>query len=44
MMTSLQHGVQSALRLSRRNPGYIGLIVVCGVGMELSHIERSIPS
>jgi Zn-dependent protease len=23
---------------------YIGLIVVCGVGMELSHIERSIPS
>ena len=22
---------------------YIGLIVVCGVGMELSHIERSIP-
>jgi Zn-dependent protease len=23
---------------------YIGLIVVCGIGMELSHIERSIPS
>jgi Zn-dependent protease len=23
---------------------YLGLIVVCGVGMELTHIERSIPS
>jgi Zn-dependent protease len=23
---------------------YIGLIIVCGVGMELTHIERSIPS
>jgi Zn-dependent protease len=23
---------------------YVGLIVVCGVGMELTHIERSIPS
>jgi len=23
---------------------YIGLIVVCGIGMELTHIERSIPS
>jgi hypothetical protein len=23
---------------------YIGLIVVCGIGMELSHIEKSIPS
>ena len=24
MMTSLRHGFQSALRLSRRNPGYVG--------------------
>jgi hypothetical protein len=23
---------------------YLGLIVVCAVGMELTHIERSIPS
>jgi Zn-dependent protease len=23
---------------------YLGLIIVCGVGMELTHIERSIPS
>ena len=23
---------------------YLGLIVVCGIGMELTHIERSIPS
>jgi Zn-dependent protease len=23
---------------------YVGLIVVCGIGMELTHIERSIPS
>ena len=34
MMTSLQHGIQSALRLSRCNPGYVGLIVlILGLGI-----------
>jgi predicted permease len=45
MMTSLQHGFHSALRLSRRNPGYVGLIVVIlGLGIGATTAALSVAS
>ena len=44
-MTNLQHGVQSALRLSRRNPGHVGLIVVIlGLGIGATTAALSVAS
>ena len=44
-MTSLQHGFQGALRLSRRNPGYIALIVVIlGLGIGATTAALSVAS
>ncbi|WP_411277527.1 site-2 protease family protein [Gaiella sp.] len=47
-----KHGGEEAAAYYRVKPAhrlailavYIGLIVVCGIGMELTHIERGIPS
>ena len=45
MMTSLRHGFQSALRLSRRNPGYVGLIVIIlGLGIGATTAALSVAS
>ena len=45
MMTNLQHGVRSALRLSRRNPGHVGLIVVIlGIGIGATTAALSVAS
>ena len=45
MRTSLQHGFQSALRLSRRNPGHVGLIVVIlGLGIGATTAALSVAS
>src|SRR5438874_518228 len=45
MITSLQHGFHIALRLSRRNPGYIGLIVVIlGLGIGATTAALSVAS
>ena len=44
-MTSLQHGFQSALRLTRRNPGYVGLIVaILGLGIGATTAALSVAS
>ena len=45
MMTNLQHGCRSALRLSRRNPGYVGLIVaILGLGIGATTAALSVAS
>jgi len=45
MMTSLQQGFRSALRLTRRNPGYVGLIVaILGLGIGATTAALSVAS